>query len=75
MSIAMQRRARLLPVPVAALKLLGNLTGRRAEVERLCGSLQVEIGPTCRALGWSPPMSVDESLARTVAWYLGRGNP
>jgi UDP-glucose 4-epimerase len=62
-------------VPVPALKLLGGLTGRRAEIERLCGSLQVEIGPTCRGLDWSPPMSVDESLARTVAWYLRRVRP
>ena len=25
-------------------------------------------------LGWAPPMSVDEALARTVAWYFAEGS-
>lgn len=74
---AMQRRARLLPVPVGMLQLLGRLTGKRGEIARLCGSLVVDTELTRRELGWSPPLSVDESLARTVSWYLqehARGN-
>jgi nucleoside-diphosphate-sugar epimerase len=67
---AMGRRVRLLPVPVKLLILIGSLTGRKAEMARLCGSLSVDIAPTCRALGWSPPVTVDESIARTVNWYL-----
>jgi|SoiMethySBSTD1v2_1073268.scaffolds.fasta_scaffold55978_3 nucleoside-diphosphate-sugar epimerase len=74
---AMQRRARLVPVPAGALHLLGRLIGKRDEVARLCGSLVVDTEATRRELGWSPPVSVDESLARTVSWYLQesrRGN-
>lgn len=70
---AMNRRARLLPVPVSVLRSLGRLIGREAEVDRLCGSLRVDIGQTCSELGWSPAVSVDEALSRTVAWYLSRG--
>jgi nucleoside-diphosphate-sugar epimerase len=67
---AMSRRVRLLPVPVGVLRLLGSLIGRKAEIARLCNSLVVNIEPTCRELGWSPPISVDQALARTVSWYL-----
>ena len=70
---AMSRRVRLLPVPVSALRLFGGLIGRRAEIARLCNSLVVNIEPTCRELGWSPPTSVDEALARTTSWYLADG--
>jgi nucleoside-diphosphate-sugar epimerase len=70
---ALRRPARLLPVPVTVLRALGALSGRRAELERLCGSLIVDISSTCSELGWKPPLSVDEGLARTAAWYLARG--
>jgi nucleoside-diphosphate-sugar epimerase len=68
----MGRRVRLLPVPVAALRLIGRLSGRE-EIGRLCGSLTVDIEPTRSLLGWSAPWTVDESLARTVQWYLSEG--
>jgi nucleoside-diphosphate-sugar epimerase len=34
------------------------------------GSLAVDITHTRRELGWSPPVSVDEGLARTSTWYF-----
>jgi UDP-glucose 4-epimerase len=66
---AMQRPARLVHVPLGALQVLGALTGKSGEVERLCGSLEADIKPTREVLGWSPPLTVDEGLARTVEWY------
>jgi nucleoside-diphosphate-sugar epimerase len=66
---AMGRRARLLPVPPALLRLGGAVTGRGAEVRRLCESLTVDITETRTQLGWSPPLSLDEALTRTVHWY------
>jgi nucleoside-diphosphate-sugar epimerase len=74
LAAAMGRPARLLPVPPAWLRLGGRLTGRRAEVERLIGSLQLDIEPTCETLDWSPPVSVEECLSRTVAG-LGAAGP
>jgi UDP-glucose 4-epimerase len=70
---AMHRRARLVNVPVGVLRAVGTVTGHSAEVGRLCGSLAVDISQTRAALGWSPPMSIDEALSRTVAWYLAEG--
>ena len=65
----MNRPVRLLPVPVALLRLGGLITGKSAEIARLCGSLVVDSGPTRRELSWSPPLTVNEGLQRTVAWY------
>jgi len=67
---AMDRRARLLSAPAGLLRLCGMLVGRSAEISRLCGSLVVDIAQTRTDLAWSPPLSVDEGLARTAAWYL-----
>jgi nucleoside-diphosphate-sugar epimerase len=69
----MHRRVRLVPVPVALLRLGGGLLGRKSEISRLCDSLLVNIEETRRVLEWSPPITMDESLARTVAWYLSKG--
>jgi nucleoside-diphosphate-sugar epimerase len=66
---AMGRRVRLLPIPAALLKLMGRLAGQKAEMDRLCGSLAVDVTQTRRELGWSPLLTVDEGIARTVQWY------
>ena len=68
----MGRRARLLPVPVPLLRLAAALVGRGPQARRLCGSLVVDVSQTRDLLQWTPPLSVDEGLARTVNWYLSR---
>lgn len=70
---AMDRRVRLLALPPSLLHLAGGIIGKRAEIARLCGSLAVDMTATRHELGWSPPMTVDESLAHTVGWYLREG--
>lgn len=60
---------RLLPVPPALLRLAGFLTGRRAAVDRLTGSLQVDISATRELLGWQPPVTVDEGLRSLWTYY------
>jgi hypothetical protein len=45
------------------------LLGRYADVQRLCASLQIDIGHTRRLLNWTPPLSVDEALTRTVTAF------
>jgi len=70
---AMGKRVVLPPVPVSMLSIGGRLLGRGAEVERLCGSLAVDISSTRERLDWTPPVTVDESIARTVRWYLAEG--
>ncbi len=66
---AMGRQVRLLPVPVGVLRLCGMVSGREQEIARLCESLAVDISRTREMLDWSAPLSVEEGLARTAAWY------
>ena len=66
MGQALGRPARLMSVPVRWLKLVAALVGKRDVAQRLCGSLQVDIGKTRRLLGWTPPISVDEGLRRAT---------
>jgi nucleoside-diphosphate-sugar epimerase len=68
---AMRRRARLFGVPPAVLRLAGRLLGRAGEVARLTDSLSFDIAATRSTLAWSPPLTVDEGLQKTVDRYLG----
>lgn len=63
---ALGKPPRLLPVSATILEACAALLGRRAVVQRLCGSLQVDITKTCKMLGWQPPISVDEGLRRAA---------
>ena len=64
---AMGRPARLLAVPVGVLELAGALLGKRAAVARLTGSLFVDGSAIRSRLGWTPPYSLQQGLAATVA--------
>lgn len=66
MAAAMGRSARLVPVPVPLLRLAGSALGKRAEIDRLVGSLQIDSSHTRRVLGWTPPVSVEEGIRRMV---------
>ena len=66
MARAMDRPARLLPVPSSVLMATAAMLGRRDMAQRLCGSLQVDISKSRQLLGWNPPFSVDEGLKRAV---------
>lgn len=58
MTIAVQRPARLPPVPVALLQWGARLLGKQAVAQRLLGSLQVDIQKNRDLLSWQPPVSV-----------------
>jgi nucleoside-diphosphate-sugar epimerase len=72
MGTALGRPARLLPVPVTALRVAAAIAGRRNEFERLCETLTVDISRTRSELKWTPPVSVDDGLARTARWYISK---
>lgn len=77
MGEALGRPARLIPVPVPLLQMGAALLGKQDVAQRLCGSLEVDIGKTTELLGWTPPISVDEGLRRTAVHWLateGAGN-
>lgn len=62
--LAMGKPARLIRVPARILQVGASLLGKRAIVQRLLGSLQIDIGKTCKRLGWSPPYTMKEGLRR-----------
>jgi nucleoside-diphosphate-sugar epimerase len=66
---ALGRPARLLPFPSALLRLAGLLTGKKAAVDRLLGSLTVDSSRIRRELGWTPPFTMTEGLRETAVWY------
>lgn len=66
MATAMGRPARLLPVPLALLRLAGTLTGRSATIARLMGSLAIDSSRIRGELGWKPRFTLEEGLSATV---------
>jgi len=60
---------RLWPVPLSVLRWMGQVAGKQALIDRLVGSLQVNLSKIKRELDWHPPCSVDRGLAETAAWY------
>ncbi|AHL76126.1 NAD-dependent dehydratase [Stutzerimonas stutzeri] len=67
---ALGKPARLIPVPPRLLERAGALLGKRAVMERICGSLQVDIEKSRLLLGWVPPVSVDSAIASTAAAFV-----
>lgn len=67
---ALDKPARLLPVPQKLLEMGFKVVGKSDLAQRLCGSLQVDIMKACTMLDWSPPVSVDEGLRRTAEYFL-----
>ena len=63
MAKALDRKPRLFHVPPTLFRLAAELIGKPGIADRLCGSLQVDIGHTRQALAWSPPLDVDTGLA------------
>ena len=68
--IAMGKSLRLFPMPIILLKLLGHLIGKSTEIDRLFGSLTINILHTYELLDWKPKFSLDDNLKKTVDWYL-----
>jgi nucleoside-diphosphate-sugar epimerase len=66
LATAMGRKARLLPVPVGLMRAAAKAAGKGATANRVLGSLQVDIAKTRDLLGWTPPVSMEEGLRRTV---------
>lgn len=66
MAAALGRPARLFPFPQSLLRLAATAAGFGAEIRRLTDSLQVDITLIREALGWTPPFSFDEGIAKTI---------
>jgi nucleoside-diphosphate-sugar epimerase len=67
---AMGRPVHLVPVPGFVLRSAATIVGRADAGQRLCASLRVDIRKTQTLLSWSPGISVDQALRRTVLHFL-----
>lgn len=70
LGVALNKSARLLPVPMSLLNLAFVLLGKRSFSQRLCGSLQVDISKNQQLLGWTPPVAVEDAMRKTAQAYL-----
>lgn len=70
---ALNKPSRLMPVPSWMLESVARFLGKGDVSRRLCGSLQVDISKTRDLLSWSPEVSVDHALSRTVDNFLEQG--
>lgn len=52
-----------LPVPVSLMRFAGKLLGKSTMVEQLVGNLQVDSSDLKKVLGWTPPYTMEESMA------------
>lgn len=66
---ALGRRPFLLPVPESWMQSAGRVLGKQAAVDRLLGSLCVDISLLREELGWIPPYTMQEGLEATAQWY------
>jgi nucleoside-diphosphate-sugar epimerase len=58
--------SRLLPVPVWLLRAGAGLVGKAGMLEKIAGTLQVDISETRDRLGWAPVASMSEVLAAAL---------
>ncbi|MBY7733391.1 SDR family oxidoreductase [Vibrio splendidus] len=58
------------PVPKCCYRLMGKLISKQAMVDRLLGSLQVDINHTKETLDWTPPQSLEDGIKEAaLAFY------
>ena len=69
MAAALDVPARVFSVPPAWLRFCAKLAGRSQAVDRLLGSLSVDDSKIRRMLGWHPPFSLVEGLAKTASSF------
>ncbi len=67
LAAALGRSARLWPCPIWLLRATGKLSGRSATIERLTGSLEIDLAPLERDLNWTPPLNLKAALAASFA--------
>lgn len=62
MAKVQNKKNRALPMPVWCFKLAGKLFNKNDVIDRLTGSLQLDISHTKNTLNWSPPYSVEHGF-------------
>lgn len=69
---ALNRRPRIVPVPLPLLSFAARVVNRKGALHRLTSSFVVDSGRMRRRFGWTPPYTPDQGLAVTAEWYRRR---
>ncbi|CAI8797903.1 UDP-glucose 4-epimerase [Pseudomonas sp. IT-P100] len=69
MARALNKPARLFPVPVGLLTQCVRLIGKPHLSQRLCGSLKVDTRKTLDILDWKPVVTVESALKEVAAYF------
>ncbi|WP_299685936.1 SDR family oxidoreductase [uncultured Vibrio sp.] len=67
---SMGKPARLLPIPMSWIQTGAAVFRKQHIAQRICGSLQVDPQLTNEVLGWTPPVTFQEGIKKTVQAYL-----
>jgi len=70
LSYLLQKKPHLWPFPARLMQILGTLTGKSEQIQRVCGSLQVDIQKACDLLDWQPKALPEEVMAGMVEAFL-----
>ena len=70
LSIALSTKGWMLPVPSKLFEIFGRLIGKSDVIDRLCGSLQVDITKTNQLLDWQPPVPVKDAFKETASYFM-----
>ena len=71
---SLNKKPRLINVPLGLLKFAGALTGKSGTIQRLIGSLSVDSGKIRSLLNWQPPFTMTEGLKLTADWWRSDEN-
>jgi UDP-glucose 4-epimerase len=63
---SLNRPSRIFPFPVFVLRLLAVVVGKSSFIDKLTGSLSVDISHTTSTLNWKPPFSTESEVAKAV---------
>jgi len=63
---SLNRQTRIFPFPISILRLLAAVFGKSSAIDKLTGSLSVDISHTTSTLNWHPPFSVESEIAKAV---------
>lgn len=67
---SLSKRTWLLPMNQKVLEFCLGVIGKKDLAQRLCGSLQVDISKTKNLLNWSPLVSIQDELNKTVKHFI-----
>lgn len=68
----LKRPARLIPLPVALLEMVGAATGQRSRIQRLIGDLEIDSSKAVQLLDWRNQVELEVSLIGTADWFAAR---